>query len=177
MRSLRIKAKTGCHAGARQHRLAKAKRSHRNRIETREWMERITLEIMAFGRGPHEAMIEMRIVTNENRAFAALSFHTCADVAKHVAKYILLGVRDAQGMMRIYAGEFKCGLFEVRACKWNDPVKMRGFGYKPHVLIDAQDYGGYLKNSIGLRVEAATFNVNNHRQEAAKTLGYKRRSC
>ncbi len=134
-------------------------------------MERIALEIVALGCGTDETVIEMRVVRDQDGAFAAGSFHLGADVLEHVLEDFMFRMRNAQRVMRIDASELERRLFQVGARERDYPVEMGIFGHQLAVLVEIDRDGGDFQDGICLRIEAATLDINDYRQETAEAEG------
>src|SRR5690554_3456466 len=163
MRFFGIKGDAGYLTGARQYRLTIGQAAQRGGIEAGKRMERVAFQIMTRHRGIDEAMIEVRVMGNQNGALTAIRLHGTANDLEQIIEHVLLRPGNTQRMPRIDAGELKRSFLNIRSFKRNHPVKAGLLDAQLALFVHAENNGGYFQNSVGASVEAATFNIDHYR--------------
>jgi hypothetical protein len=172
MCGVRIKCHSGRLGCAREDGLSKSDPTERGGIQNAECMKRVSLNPRPFYRGVQKAKIKMRIVTDKYGAIAFPFTQFGAHIAKHALQCVAFGYRRAQRMMRIDSVDFQRSGFEVRVFKRNDVKTQCIAASQITLVIDIQEYRCNFQQRIGRGIEAAGFNIDYDRQEAAKPLGY-----
>ena len=124
MRPFLVPRQSGRDRGAPEYSLTVGDACERHRIEAREGVERVALDLRALDGRVQELQVEERVVPDEDRARAIVFLELLADFLEQTFQRFFLIERRAQRMERVDARDLERSGFELRPREGLDEIAM-----------------------------------------------------
>ena len=173
MRLRLVPAESRCRDRSRQYGLPVGDAGQGHGVEHAERVERIALVLGARDRGIDESQIEMRVVADQDRALAVVVAHRVAYVREDVVQRIVFGLGEPKRMMDVDAGHLERLRIDRGAIRRLDMRVDRASGHQAPVVVQIQRDRGDLQQCMATGFEAAGFDIDDDRQEAAEAAGHR----
>ena len=152
-------------AALRQYGLSEGEAGERRRVEVRERVKGVALDVTAFDGGIEKAGVEVRVVADEDRAVAALVADLPSNDAEQLRQngFLVLGL--AERVIGVDTREVEGCLLDIGALEGDHVELVRFVHGKLPGGVHAYEGGGNLEDGVRGGAESARLHVDDDGQE------------